>query len=161
MGKMSKILFVLLLLGFVVISVLIILRPYFLTSGQDKDILSPIPKFLTLFSNNQVSTLSLWLPILENNLSSNAKKPEIDGKSAILYDLTSKQLLYEKNPKQKLPMASLTKIMTAVIALENKRTDDKYRCQKHGFGWRRYNGTYARRSAHTFRFVVRPCAAFR
>jgi D-alanyl-D-alanine carboxypeptidase len=126
MGKMSKILFVLLFFGFVTISILIVLRPYFLASGQNKDILSPIPKFLTLFSNSQVSTLSLWLPLLENSLSSNVKKPEIDGESAILYDLTTKELLYAKNPKQRLPMASLTKIMTAVIALENKRTDDKY-----------------------------------
>ncbi len=123
---MSKIPFVLLLMGFLAISFLITLRPFLLTSGQNKDILSPIPNFLTLFSNRQVSTLNLWLPLLENVLSSNAKEPEIEAKSVLLYDLTTKKVLYAKNPRERLPMASLTKIMTAVIALENKKSDDKY-----------------------------------
>jgi len=126
MRKMSKILFVLLLLGFLVTSFLIAFRPYFISSGQKQTILSPIPNFLNLLVNNQVSTLSLWLPLLNNIAISNLKKPEIEAKSALLYDLTTKRVLYAKNPKEKLPMASLTKIMTVVIALENKRSDDKY-----------------------------------
>lgn len=126
MGKMSKILAVLLFLIFFFASTLFVAKPFLLTAGKNQDILSPIPNFLTLLSNRQVSTLNLWLPLLENTLSSNSKKPKISGKSALLYDLTTKKVLYAKNPKERLPMASLTKIMTAVIALENKRADDKY-----------------------------------
>ncbi len=126
MRKMSKILLVLLFLGFLGTSLLIVFKPYFIASGQKQTILSPIPNFLTLLVNGQVSTLNLWLPLLNNIALSNLKKPEIEAKSALLYDLTTKQVLYAKNPKEKLPMASLTKIMTAVVALENKRPDDKY-----------------------------------
>lgn len=126
MRKMSKILFVLLFTGLLVTSFLIAFRPYFTQSEQKQTIISPIPNFLTLLVNDQVSTLNLWLPLLDNIISSNLKKPEVDAKSVLLYDLTTKKVLYEKNPKEKLPMASLTKIMTAVVALENKRQDDKY-----------------------------------
>jgi D-alanyl-D-alanine carboxypeptidase len=126
MRKAGKILFVLLFLGFLGTSLLIVFRPYFTASGQKQAILSPIPNFLTLLVNGQVSTLNLWLPLLNNMVASDLKKPEIEAKSALLYDLTTKKVLYAKNPKEKLPMASLTKIMTAVIALENKKADDKY-----------------------------------
>lgn len=126
MGKMSKILAVLLFLIFFSASVLIAAKPFFLTAGKNQAILSPIPNFLTLITNGQVSTLNLWLPSLDKLNSPKIKKPDVTANSAILYDLTTKKVLYEKNPKQKLPMASLTKIMTAVIALENKRPDDKY-----------------------------------
>lgn len=123
---MSKILAVLFFLIFIFVSTLIAARPFFLASGKNQAILSPIPNFLTLITNGQVSTLNLWLPSLDSILSSKVKKPEISGKSALIYDLTTKKVIYAKNPKEKLPMASLTKIMTSVIALENKRPDDKY-----------------------------------
>lgn len=41
------------------------------------------------------------------------------AKSAILIDASSGRVLFEKNANEKLGMASTTKIMTAVIALEN------------------------------------------
>ena len=123
---MSKMLSVLLFLGFLGTSLLIAFRPFLIRSEQKQTILSPIPNFLSLLVNSQVSTLNLWVPLLSNIALSNLKKPEIGAKSALLYDLTTKEVLYVKNPKEKLPMASLTKIMTAVIALENKKANDKY-----------------------------------
>ena len=126
MAKMGKILAVLLFFIFLFVSALVAVKPFFFASGEKQTILSPIPNFLTLIANGQVSTLNLWLPLLDNHINTNIKKPEIDGEAALLYDLTTKKVLYAKNPKEKLPMASLTKIMTAVIALENKRADDKY-----------------------------------
>lgn len=47
-----------------------------------------------------------------------------DAKSAILIDVASGRVLYSKNEKEKLPMASTTKIMTAITAIENGRLDD-------------------------------------
>lgn len=108
------------------VSSLIVLRPYFVTATGSQSLLSPLPNFLNLFSNNEVETLNLWLPKLTQPVNSSVKKPQIDGKSAILYDLTTKEVLYSKNPNERLPMASLTKIMTAIIALENQRKDNKY-----------------------------------
>jgi D-alanyl-D-alanine carboxypeptidase len=45
--------------------------------------------------------------------------PTISAKSAILIDAESLEVLYQKNAFTKLPMASTTKIMTALIALES------------------------------------------
>ncbi len=43
---------------------------------------------------------------------------EIGGKSAILMDLASGTVLYEKNVHEKLPIASVTKIMTMLLVME-------------------------------------------
>jgi D-alanyl-D-alanine carboxypeptidase (penicillin-binding protein 5/6) len=107
-------------LGFVSYSV------YTKTLDNKGPIVSPVPDFLTAFINRQVSSLNLWLPSLKNKISVSFQSPEISAQSALVYDTTTKKVLYSKNPKEKLPMASLTKIMTAVIALENKRRDDAY-----------------------------------
>jgi D-alanyl-D-alanine carboxypeptidase len=99
---------------------------YSKTSQEDVRVISPIPDFLSIANNNQVSSLSLWLPILTNFITGNSDVPQITAKSALVYDITTNKVLYEKNPKEKLPMASLTKITTAIVALENKKSDDKY-----------------------------------
>lgn len=45
--------------------------------------------------------------------------PKINSKSAILIDADSQEILYQKNANAKIPVASLTKIMTAIVVLEN------------------------------------------
>lgn len=97
-------------------------------SKDQEIIVSPLPNFLTAFANDQVSTLSLWFPILETfNLNSDEIKiPSIGAKSALIYDLTTQKTLFSKNHDMKVPMASLTKIMTAIIALESGKKDDEY-----------------------------------
>ncbi len=44
--------------------------------------------------------------------------PEISAKSAIVISADTGEIVFEKNPYQKLPMASTTKIMTSILALE-------------------------------------------
>lgn len=44
---------------------------------------------------------------------------EISGKSGIVVDNKSSRILFEKNSEKELPMASLTKIMTAVVLLDS------------------------------------------
>ncbi len=43
---------------------------------------------------------------------------QIGGRSALLMDLSSGTVLYEKNPHEKLPIASVTKIMTMLLVME-------------------------------------------
>lgn len=88
--------------------------------------LSPLPLNLTTFNNRQVSSVDLWVPNFEEIDSPKLEKPFTTAKSALVYDLSTNKLLFQKEPKIKLPMASLTKIMTAVIALENQRNSDEY-----------------------------------
>ncbi|KKT80891.1 MAG: hypothetical protein A3B99_03815 [Candidatus Yanofskybacteria bacterium RIFCSPHIGHO2_02_FULL_44_12b] len=61
-----------------------------------------------------------YIPILDSDIV----KPEISAKSAIVYDTRSSRFLFEKNTQQKLPVASLTKILSAVVVLESMNLDD-------------------------------------
>lgn len=50
--------------------------------------------------------------------------PFIGAKAALVMDLNSGLVLYEKNTHEPLPMASLTKIMVAIIILEHHELDE-------------------------------------
>lgn len=52
--------------------------------------------------------------------------PEITAISALFVETGSGTVLYAKNPSQEVSIASLTKIMTTIIALENRDMDDIY-----------------------------------
>lgn len=68
-----------------------------------------------------ILTLSLTVLLLLSSVSGIfAAQPSFDikAKSAILMDYDTGTILYEKNPHEKLPIASLTKIMTILLALE-------------------------------------------
>lgn len=99
---------------------------YPLVQAKTITIASPLPSFLTMQKNNQVTTTDLWFPKGEVLVTNTVAKPNISARAAFVYDLTSEKMLFAKNEKEKLPMASLTKIMTAIIALENKKQDDRY-----------------------------------
>ncbi len=62
------------------------------------------------------------------------EKPEISAQSAILMDSRSGRILLEYNPYKKLPMASTTKIMTALVALENGELKDKVKIKRDDVG---------------------------
>src|ERR1051326_9130018 len=49
---------------------------------------------------------------------------ELDAKSAIVYDVKADRNLFQKNIAQKLPVASLTKILNAVVVWENLSPND-------------------------------------
>ena len=57
--------------------------------------------------------------------------PKINARSAIVMDFESGRVLFEKNGYIKRPMASTTKIMTAIIALENGNLDDIVKVSKN------------------------------
>lgn len=50
--------------------------------------------------------------------------PVVSATAVLVYDLGSGKVLYEKNAHARLPVASLTKLMTAVIVRENFALDD-------------------------------------
>lgn len=51
-------------------------------------------------------------------------EPSINARSAIVMDFETGTVLYQKNAFRKRPMASTTKIMTAIVALENCSLDE-------------------------------------
>src|SRR3989338_8792063 len=75
-----------------------------------------------LLSVEKVLGINQWLPEV---LGSQINAPKITAKAGLFIDTTGK-VLYSKNQKEKLPIASLVKVMTVLIALEHKGMDDKY-----------------------------------
>lgn len=53
-----------------------------------------------------------------------ATVPDVDARAAMVIDVGSGLILYEKNAQERLPMASLTKIMTAVLILESHKLNE-------------------------------------
>ena len=123
---MKKIIAFLVFVVFLAFISFVVANIYSKVSNNKTSIVSPVPDFLTIFINRQVSSLNLWTPSLGNKVLTKLQAPNISAQSVLIYDTTSKQMLYSKNPKEKLPMASLTKIMTAAVALENKKKNDEY-----------------------------------
>lgn len=75
-----------------------------------KHFIIPILLITTLITSKQVSASQI--------------KNSIRSKGAVLIEEESKRILYEKNAYEALPMASTTKIMTCIVALESGRLDD-------------------------------------
>lgn len=50
---------------------------------------------------------------------------QIEGKAAYVYDIENNKIIYQKDAQEPLPLASITKIMTSVVALEEAPADTK------------------------------------
>ena len=68
------------------------------------------------FSDNVSSLIDVSADLTET--------PNINSRSAIIYDRTSGAILFGKKHNSPVKMASTTKIMTAIIVLENSNLDD-------------------------------------
>jgi serine-type D-Ala-D-Ala carboxypeptidase (penicillin-binding protein 5/6) len=74
---------------------------------------------------------NIWTPKIEKTtLNQFADAPEITSIAALFVDTKTGQILYEKNPRQELSIASLTKIMTTIVALENRNLSDTFSVSK-------------------------------
>ena len=62
--------------------------------------------------------------VLIYNVNANSEVPNIQSPVALLMDLNTGKILYEKNINQQMYPASLTKVMTAILTLENCELDE-------------------------------------
>lgn len=60
-----------------------------------------------------------------------AKEKYVNARNAIVLDGDSRQVLYEKKGYEPVPMASTTKIITTIVALNSGRLDDVFTVTKH------------------------------
>lgn len=102
--------------------ILIILLAFFIFSlaaekGQ-VSLISPLLKQEKVLGVNQ------WFPGNVDGVDINA--PQVSAEAALFIETKTGQVLFAKNPKRKLPIASLVKVMTVLIALEHKNMDDKF-----------------------------------
>ena len=100
---------------------------YFYNSHREEDLAMPIPDKISKKTNPEVTSLDFWLPNIFGFLTPDESiAPQVTAKSALVYDLTNEKVIYEKNTNMKLPMASITKLMTAIVAIDHKKKDDRY-----------------------------------
>lgn len=73
-----------------------------------------------------IAIMAIILSLLTPGMSSLCQgvPPENSARGAVLMEVETRRVIYEKNPHQKMPMASTTKIMTAILALENSHPSD-------------------------------------
>ncbi len=57
-------------------------------------------------------------------IDSSIAKPTISSETAVVYDATTNQILFDKNASQSMYPASMTKLMTALLTVENASLDD-------------------------------------
>ncbi|MBI2314734.1 D-alanyl-D-alanine carboxypeptidase [Candidatus Daviesbacteria bacterium] len=82
-----------------------------------------IPLISPLIKQENVLGINLWLPqVLDSKLNA----PKITAKAALFIDTKDGKTLYSKNINGRLPIASLVKVMTVLVALEHKNMDDTY-----------------------------------
>ena len=66
----------------------------------------------------------IWEEIKEVSSKENKNIPVLNSKSAIIFDRTSKKIIFEKNANEKRAMASTTKIMTAILTIEKGNLEE-------------------------------------
>lgn len=88
-------------------------------------ITSPLPAILSKAFPQVLGESNVWRPNTDSVYDKGIEKPQFTSSAVVSYDLTTNRLLFEKNSNKRLPMASLTKIMTAIVALENMNIDDE------------------------------------
>lgn len=71
-----------------------------------------------------ISTLFLCVCLLFLSIGASAEKPEINAKAALLIERNSGETLFEQNADTLIYPASMTKVMTALLVLENCRLTD-------------------------------------
>lgn len=92
-------------------------------------LVSPLPPNQT---DVQVSSAvglasNLWLPKEKVGAERNLKKPDLQAEVYLAVDQNTGQILLAKNHHSRKPVASLVKVMTALVALEHARPDDQIR----------------------------------
>lgn len=69
-----------------------------------------------------------------SSISNKAEDLNINSRAAIIYDRNSKEVIYGKNENEKRKMASTTKIMTAIVVIENGKLEDTVIVSKKAAG---------------------------
>lgn len=80
--------------------------------------------FSPVFADDENFEYLSDLSTIQSSNSENITEPTINSRAAIVYERSSGKILYGKEENEKRKMASTTKIMTAIVVLENTNLDD-------------------------------------
>lgn len=76
------------------------------------------------FEDAVLQSAGVGAEMLSNPSAVLSAPPSTAARAAVVMEASSKRVLYAKNPHMKLPMASTTKIMTAILAIEMGNLED-------------------------------------
>lgn len=85
--------------------------------------------FANIDDTEELKVSELNKEIIETSSDLN-DEPKINSRAAVIMDRNSKTIIYNKNMNEKRKMASTTKIMTALITLENSNLKDIVKISK-------------------------------
>ncbi len=106
----------------IVIALLVLVNAYFfitVTRRPSDNFAGPV--FNTAQAYIAPPSQVSFLPIMDGD----AQDVKLDAAAAILYDIKADRNLFEKNVKQRLPIASLTKILNAIVIWEKFSPNDQ------------------------------------
>lgn len=86
--------------------------------------------FQNVFADDISEVDELFVPVFSNSENCSVQIPKIDASAAIVMDSKSGRILFEKNAHSRKPMASTTKIMTAIIAIEKGDLNSQVKVSK-------------------------------
>ncbi len=102
---------------------LAILGVFFIKQGFSS-LSSPIPP-VNASKVEEHFVKNIWFPKVDkSHIYSDA--PQISGKSALIVNFDTGEVIYDKSSKSRLPGASTVKIMTALVAIEHAKLNDKF-----------------------------------
>ena len=82
-----------------------------------------------------LATIWIWLLLFEITVYAKGEEPEqLYAQSAVLMDADSGRVLFEKNGDEQKAMASTTKIMTCILALEQAELEDVVTVSENAVG---------------------------
>lgn len=113
-----------------VLSVLILINVFFIFSFPETREYDSGQGRNQVINNQAAYVLPISEPSYLPILNTAVEKPIISAKSATVFDTRSSRFLYSKNPDVRLPIASLTKLLSAVVILENMDLDGVVRIPK-------------------------------
>lgn len=82
------------------------------------------------FASQNLGGQAFLLPVSETSYlpvrDFNVPEPVLETRAAMLFDVRSGRTLFSKNPNQRLPIASITKLMSALVVLDNLNLRDVF-----------------------------------
>jgi len=81
-----------------------------------------------------LAAFAVFAVFSEAMAASEENEPKVSAAGAMLMDAATNKVLYAKTAHEKLPMASTTKIMTAILAIEHGNPETLVRVTKEAYG---------------------------
>jgi len=91
-------------------------------------------RFISLLMGCLLLLYPLAVQAQEQDKQKSPQTPVNHAQAIALIDVTSGRILYEHHGNEELPIASLTKIMTAIVAIEQSKLSDKVKVGRAAFG---------------------------